>query len=188
MDQAKAKVLLVDDRPENLITLEAALIDSKYELVFANSGEEALRYILQNEFAVILLDVQMPGLNGFETAKLIKGRKTSAHIPIIFITALSKANEHIKEGYLNGAVDYIFKPFNRTILKSKVDVFVHIYLKQKQLEYQKNTLAEQQLELKYQYNNLEKLIQDKTKELILSNNELQVTQERFQKIFSSALT
>lgn len=183
MDQGKAKVLLVDDRPENLLTLEAALTDRDYELVFAHSGEEALKHILQNEFAVILLDVQMPGLNGFETAKLIKGRKSSAHIPIIFITALSKANEHIREGYLTGAVDYIFKPFNRTILKSKVDVFAHIYFKQKQLEQQRNKLAEQQMELQHQFNNLEKVIQDKTKELTLTNQALQTSQERFQKIF-----
>ncbi|RXI98192.1 hybrid sensor histidine kinase/response regulator [Anaerobacillus alkaliphilus] len=182
-DNLKAKVLLVDDRPENLLALEAVLADGEYELVFAHSGEEALKHILKEEFAVILLDVQMPGLNGFETAKLIKGRKVSAHIPIIFITALSKANEHIKEGYLTGAVDYIFKPFNRTILKSKVDVFVHIFLKQKQIEFQRNKLAEKQMELKYQYNNLEKLIQEKTNELVIANHELKTSQERFQKIF-----
>ncbi len=185
MDQEKikAKVLLVDDRPENLLALEAVLADGDYDLVFAHSGEEALKHILIEEFAVILLDVQMPGLNGFETAKLIKGRKVSAHIPIIFVTALSKANEHIKEGYSTGAVDYIFKPFNRTILKSKVDVFVHIFLKQKQIELQRNTLAEKQMELKHQYNNLEKLIQEKTNELVIANQELITSQERFQKIF-----
>ncbi|QOY38652.2 response regulator [Anaerobacillus isosaccharinicus] len=183
MEKSIAKVLLVDDRPENLLVLEASLAGGAYELILAQSGEEALKQILQNDFAVILLDVQMPGLNGFETAKLIKGRKNSAHIPIIFITALSKANEHIKEGYLTGAVDYIFKPFNRTILKSKVDVFVDIFRKQKQLEIQRNNLATQQIELKHQYNNLEKMIQDKTMELVLANRELQTSQERFQKIF-----
>jgi two-component system, sporulation sensor kinase E len=183
MGHDKVKVLLVDDRPENLLALEAVLADQNYELLLANSGEEALKQVLQNDLAVILLDVQMPGLNGFETAKLIKGRKNSAHIPIIFITALSKANEHIKEGYLTGAVDYIFKPFNRTILKSKVDVFVHIFMKQKQIEIERNKLAVQQMELKHQYNNLEKVIQDKTKELVLTNKTLQTTQERFHKIF-----
>lgn len=183
MAQDKAKVLLVDDRPENLLALEAALSDNNYDLVFANSGEEALKHILKEKFAIILLDVQMPGLNGFETAKLIKGRKSSADIPIIFVTALSKANEHIKEGYLTGAVDYIFKPFNRTILKSKVDVFVDIFLKQKQLQEKHNELLDQQHVLKDQYNNLERLINDKTKELVLANHELKISQQRFEKIF-----
>ncbi|MCF2647194.1 response regulator [Niallia circulans] len=120
-------ILMVDDLQENLLALEAVLNNSQYHLVFAKSGEEALKFILTYDFAVILLDVQMPGLNGFETAKLIKERKKSRHIPIIFITAISQDMQHIMQGYQVGAIDYIVKPFNPEALKSKVAQFVQIY-------------------------------------------------------------
>ena len=112
-------ILMVDDLQENLTALEAVLSSPQYHLVSARSGEEALRYILKQDFAVILLDVQMPGLNGFETAKLIKARKKSKNIPIIFITAISQDMEHVLHGYSVGAIDYIFKPFNPETLKKK---------------------------------------------------------------------
>lgn len=130
----KVAILMVDDRPENLMALEAVLESEHYLLVGASSGEEALKKVLQYDFAVILLDVQMPGLNGFETAEIIKKRQSSSHIPIIFITALSQANEHVSTGYLTGAIDYIFKPFNPVILRSKVESFVKIYRNQKEIE------------------------------------------------------
>ncbi|WP_400245052.1 PAS domain S-box protein [Niallia sp. JL1B1071] len=120
-------ILMVDDLQENLLALEAVLNNPRYQLVFAKSGEEALKFILTYDFAVILLDVQMPGLNGFETAKLIKERKKSRHIPIIFITAISQDIQHIMQGYQVGAIDYIVKPFNPEALKSKVAQFVQIY-------------------------------------------------------------
>lgn len=120
-------ILVVDDLQENLLALEAVLNNPRYHLVFAKSGEEALKFILTYDFAVILLDVQMPGLNGFETAKLIKERKKSRHIPIIFITAISQDIQHIMQGYQVGAIDYIVKPFNPDALKSKVAQFVQIY-------------------------------------------------------------
>lgn len=109
------------------MALEAVLNSPRYHLVFAKSGEEALKCILKYDFAVILLDVQMPGLNGFETAKLIKERKKSRHIPIIFITAISQDIQHITQGYQVGAIDYIVKPFNPETLRSKVAQFVQIY-------------------------------------------------------------
>lgn len=179
----KVNILMVDDRPENLIALEAVLESKDYHLIAAKSGEEALKYVLQYEFAVILLDVQMPGLNGFETAQIIKQRKSSSHIPIIFITALSKANEHVSIGYSKGAIDYIFKPFNPDILRHKVGAFVQLYKKQKEIERQRNELEAQAIELKHKYNNLENIIVEKTKELVVANNDLQLSQERFQKIF-----
>ena len=107
----RAKLLLVDDRPENLLALEALLEPLGQELVRAGSGEEALRHLLQEEFAAILLDVQMPGMDGFQTAELIKRRERTRHVPIIFLTAISKDAEHIFRGYEAGAVDYLMKPF-----------------------------------------------------------------------------
>ncbi|OAH59722.1 hybrid sensor histidine kinase/response regulator [Domibacillus aminovorans] len=120
-------ILMVDDHPGNLLALEAVLNPSDYNLVSASSGEEALKCVLKQDFAVILLDVQMPGLNGFETAKLIKAREKSKYISIIFITAINQTTEHVLQGYSLGAVDYIFKPFHPETLKLKVQEFVKIY-------------------------------------------------------------
>ncbi|WP_332696092.1 PAS domain S-box protein [Halalkalibacter lacteus] len=125
----KVNILMVDDHPENLLALEAVLISPNYNLVSATSGKEALKYMLKQEFAVILLDVQMPGLNGFETAKLIKMREKTKNIPIIFITAISQDMEHVHTGYSVGAIDYIFKPFEPETLKQKMEQFVKIHQK-----------------------------------------------------------
>lgn len=122
----KVNILMVDDHPENLLALEAVLNSPNYHLVSANSGKEALKCMLKQDFAVILLDVQMPGLNGFETAKLIKAREKTRHIPIIFITAISQDIEHVHKGYSVGAIDYIFKPFHPETLKQKIEQFVKI--------------------------------------------------------------
>jgi PAS domain S-box-containing protein len=132
----RASILMVDDRPENLVALEAILEPLGHELVRANSGEEALRHILRKDFAVVLMDVQMPGMNGFETAQVIKSREKSKHLPIIFLTAISKDEQYVFEGYSAGAVDYMSKPFNPAILRSKVAVFVDLFLKNRQIEVQ----------------------------------------------------
>jgi PAS domain S-box-containing protein len=148
----RACILIVDDRPENLIALEAILESLGHELVRATSGEEALRQILRRDFALVLLDVQMPGMNGFETARLIKGRERSRHLPIIFLTAINKDEEYVFEGYSHGAVDYLSKPFNPAILRSKVNVFVDLYLKNQQLRRQADLLREserRELELEH---------------------------------------
>jgi two-component system, sporulation sensor kinase E len=123
----KVNILMVDDHPENLLALEAVLISPNYNLVSANSGKEALKCMLKQDFAVILLDVQMPGLNGFETAQLIKAREKTRYIPIIFITAISQDIEHVHQGYSVGAIDYIFKPFHPETLKQKIEQFVKIH-------------------------------------------------------------
>jgi two-component system, sensor histidine kinase len=136
MSENRVNLLLVDDRPENLLALEAILEPLGQNLIRAESGEEALRKILHDDFAVILLDVQMPGMNGFETAKIIKSRERSRYIPIIFLSAISKEDEYVFEGYSVGAVDYVFKPFNAEVLKSKVNVFVDLYLKQREIQRQ----------------------------------------------------
>jgi PAS domain S-box-containing protein len=138
----KARILMVDDRPENLMALEAILEPLGHQLVRANSGEEALREVLRQDFACILLDVQMPGMNGFETAETIKGRERSRFTPIVFLTAISKEDEFVFQGYSVGAVDYMFKPFNPDILRSKVSVFVDLYLKTEQLRQQELRLRE----------------------------------------------
>jgi two-component system, sporulation sensor kinase E len=122
----KVNILLVDDHPENILALEAVLAYKNYNLVKAYSGEEALKWVLKVDFAVILLDVQMPGIDGFATAKLIKAREKSKDIPIIFITAISQASEHVNRGYSVGGIDYIFKPFEPEVLRKKVEGFVKI--------------------------------------------------------------
>jgi PAS domain S-box-containing protein len=148
----RVNILLVDDRPENLLALEAILEPLGQRLVRALSGPETLRRVLVEDFACILLDVQMPGMNGFETAQLIKSRERSKYIPILFLTAISKDEEYVFRGYSVGAVDYMFKPFNPDILRSKVMVFVDLYLKQEQLRRQEQLLRESEkrdLELRH---------------------------------------
>jgi PAS domain S-box-containing protein len=118
---------MVNDDPQNLLVLKGILSSSNYNLVCAKSGEEALKYVIKQDFAVILLDGQTPGLNGFETAKLIKEREKSKYISIIFITTISQTTKHVMHGCKLGAVDYIFKPFHPETLKMKVQEFVNLY-------------------------------------------------------------
>jgi signal transduction histidine kinase len=129
LSEQPINILLVDDRPENLLALEALLQPLGYRLVKARSGQEALRCVLQYDFAVILLDVQMPNIDGFETAELIRRRELSRSTPIIFLTAVSTSELHIARGYLAGAVDYLLKPFLPEILLAKVAIFVDLYAK-----------------------------------------------------------
>jgi len=138
-------ILLVDDRPENLLALESILEPLGQNLVSAHSGEDALRQLLRHDVAVILLDVQMPELDGFETATLIKQRERTRHVPIIFVTAISKDEEQVFRGYSAGAVDYVFKPFNPEVLRSKVSVFIELHEKNEQLRRQAELLKEQEL-------------------------------------------
>ncbi|WP_257008146.1 response regulator [Bacillus sp. FJAT-45350] len=175
----KINILLVDDLPANITALKAVLDYDEYQLFAAGSGEEALKYVLKYDFAVILLDVQMPGLNGYETARIIKQRKSSSHIPIVFITALSQTVEHVSQGYTSGAIDYIFKPYSPDILRSKVEAFVQLYKSKKEVE-------EQKKHLEAQYNNLEKIVDQKTKELREANEELRLSYNQFEKIFQSS--
>ncbi len=129
----KARILLVDDRQENLLALEAILSSLDQTLVRAGSGEEALKALLNDEFAVILLDVQMPGMDGFETASHIKRRERTKDVPIIFLTAIDNEPHHAFRGYAAGAVDYLSKPFDPWVLRAKVQVFVDLYMKNRQL-------------------------------------------------------
>ena len=158
MTDSRVSILLVDDKPENLLALEAILEPLGQRLVRAESGTEALRAILRESFAVILLDVQMPGMNGFEVAQTIKAREKSRFIPIVFLSAISKEDEYVFRGYEMGAVDYVFKPFNPDVLRSKVSVFVDLYLKQMEIESQGEELRRSQrreLELEHRATLLE---------------------------------
>src|SRR5690242_18890286 len=129
----RARVLLVDDDERNLLAV-ATVLEDLGEVVLARSGEEALRHLLKGEFAVILLDVYMPGMDGYETAQIIRSRDQSKGIPIVFLSAVNKEAEHLLRGYSMGAVDYVFKPVDPIILRSKVSVFVELYEKSKEVE------------------------------------------------------
>ena len=154
------KILIVDDRQENLLALEAVLKSSDYHLMFAGSGEEALRCLLKDDFAVILLDVQMPGMDGFETARLIRARKRNENTPIIFITAIYQSRENIVQGYSLGAIDYLFKPFHPETLKSKVEAFVKIHLQCQQIKFQNDLQTRRTAELEKTNKSLERTTSD----------------------------
>jgi hypothetical protein len=141
------KILLVDDQPENLLSAEAVLESLGQQIVKAESGREALRYLLDSDFAVIVLDIMMPEMDGFETAALIRQRERSRHTPIIFLTALGRSEEHIRTGYNLGAVDFIVKPFVPDILRTKVGVFVELNRKSALLQQQSELLERRNQEL-----------------------------------------
>jgi two-component system, sensor histidine kinase and response regulator len=175
-------VLLVDDRPDNLLALRAVLEPLGFELVEVQSGEDALRRLLEDsasdggdddteepEFALIVLDVQMPVLDGFETARLIKGRPKTRHIPIIFLTAISGELEHHLAGYGSGAVDYVYKPFEPEILRAKVAVFGELWQRGVTISRQRRELARQVADLDAAHRSLTRI----TSELERSNTELE---------------
>jgi CheY-like chemotaxis protein len=139
----KARILLVDDRAENIVALEAILSSLNQTLVPARSGDAALKALLSDEFAVILLDVLMPGMDGFETAAHIKRRPKTRDVPIIFLTARNAEPDYAFRSYSAGAVDYIAKPFDPWVLRAKVSVFVDLYTKSRQLSDQAAMLRAQ---------------------------------------------
>lgn len=158
----KPGILLVDDKPNNLLALEKLLKGPEINIFKAQSGNDALALILEHDFAVILLDVQMPDMDGFETAELIRGNNETSSIPIIFVTAINKEQRHVFRGYEAGAVDYLFKPLDPDILKSKVKTFLELYnqkttikiansaleqANQKILDQQKSVIEEERLKV-----------------------------------------
>lgn len=148
-------ILIVDDLPQNLLALEAVIDDMGLTIITATSGNDALRLSLKYDFALILLDVQMPGMNGFEVARLIRANPKTCHFPIIFVTAGMKDLIDQIQGYETGAVDYLMKPFEPVILRSKVKVFRELYQQRKVIE-------------KF-YNNLEQIVEERTVELKEAN-------------------
>ncbi|MBV9390109.1 MAG: response regulator, partial [Chroococcidiopsidaceae cyanobacterium CP_BM_ER_R8_30] len=141
LPEEKINILLVDDHSENLLALSAILGMPGYNLVQALSGEEALKCLLHQDFAVILMDVQMPEMDGFETATIIRSRKRSRRTPIIFLTAIDKNQSRVVTGYELGAVDYLFKPVVAEILQSKIAVFVDLFRKTEEIKRQASQLA-----------------------------------------------
>jgi CheY-like chemotaxis protein len=137
-----AKALLVDDRRENLMALEAILQGLPVQSVAVESGEAALKQLLVDDFAVILLDAQMPDMDGFETASHIKRRERTRHVPIIFLTAADRDAQLALRGYAVGAVDYLTKPFDPWVLRAKVSVFVELWVKTRQLAAQSELVRE----------------------------------------------
>ena len=133
-DEQVVNILIVDDEPKNLTVLETVLDSPRYRVIRAESADKALLALLKNDFAVLILDVQMPGITGFELAQMIKQRKKTSEVPIIFLTAYYNEDQHVIEGYDSGAVDYLLKPINPTILRSKVSILAELFLKQRQLE------------------------------------------------------
>jgi CheY-like chemotaxis protein len=130
----RAKALLVDDRKDNLLALEAILQGLPVTAVAVESGEAALKQLLTDDFAVILLDAQMPNMDGFETASHIKRRERTRHVPILFLTAADRDAQLALRGYAVGAVDYLTKPFDPWVLRAKVNVFIDLHRKNRQLE------------------------------------------------------
>jgi len=161
----KKKILLVDDREDNLLSMETILEPDGYELIKARSGREALKILLNEfDFALILMDVKMPNLNGFETAALIYEREKLKHIPIVFITANNYGEENMFKGYRTGAVDYIYKPINPELLRTKVSVFIDLYTKNHQLILQEQKLLAINKSLENEINE-RKMSEEKVKEL-----------------------
>ena len=144
---APINILIVDDEPKNLTVLETVLDDPGYRLVRAESTDQALHALVLEEFALLILDIRMPGMTGFELAQMIKERKKTARVPIIFLTAYYNEDQHVLTGYGSGAVDYLHKPVNPAILRSKVAVFADLHRKSHNLlaEVAERRLAEEQL-------------------------------------------
>jgi len=133
-DRIIQRILLVDDQPANLVSLEAILEGEDRELIKAGSGPEGLKALLKEDISLVLLDVQMPGMDGFEMAELMRARKDTQSIPIIFVTAISKEKQYVFKGYQVGAVDYLFKPLDPVILQSKVNFFLQLDRQRRELQ------------------------------------------------------
>ncbi|MFC3799015.1 ATP-binding protein [Cohnella sp. GCM10012308] len=169
----RVHILLVDDRPDEFLSIQAILADSPYKLVSASSGSEALKCLLNNDFALIIMDVIMPDMNGFETARRIKTRKKSQDIPIIFLTSLTSELDNYKQAYSAGAIDFMTKPVHPEVLKSKIDGFVRLYLTRLELERQTKELAAKTRELEAKTSELEAQAQ----QMEVANRELTLMKE-----------
>jgi two-component system, sensor histidine kinase and response regulator len=135
------KILIVDDRPENLFSLRAILEEDDLDIIEADCGEKALQLTAEHDFALIITDVQMPEMNGFQLLEELRSQTSTMFVPVMFVTAISKEEKYVHKGYSEGAVDYLFKPLNPFVVKAKTDVFVSLYRQQALLESQNHSLA-----------------------------------------------
>jgi len=181
----RVNILIVDDEPKNLTVLESVLDDPGYRLVRAGSGEQALLALMADEFAVLVLDVRMPDMTGFELALIIKERRKTARVPIIFLTAYYNEDQHVLEGYGKGAVDYLHKPVNPSVLRSKVAVFADLHRKERALAHANQALvaevAERRLaeaRLKELNETLESRVTERTNALLASDAQLRDADRR----------
>ncbi len=182
---APINILIVDDEPKNLTVLETLLDAPGYRLVRAESADQALLALVAEEFAVLILDVRMPGMTGFELAQIIKGRKKTSRVPIIFLTAYYNEDQHVLEGYGSGAVDYLHKPVNGPVLCSKVAVFAELHRKSREVEISNRALLAEvterrraELDLKNLNENLDRLVFERTRALEQLQSELREADRR----------
>jgi PAS domain S-box-containing protein len=171
-DASPVNILIVDDEPRNLIVLETILDHPSYRMVRAGSADDALVALLREDFALLILDIRMPGLSGFELAQIIKERKKTALVPIIFLTAYYSEDQHVLQGYVSGAVDYLHKPVNPAVLRSKVAIFAELYRKNREVELANDALRAEVVDrlraedrLRELNVTLEQRVQDRTQEL-----------------------
>lgn len=175
-ENEKVNILIVDDRKENLLALEALLESPELRIIKSDNGNQALGLMLEFDFALVLLDVQMPEMDGFEVAELMRGKERTRNIPIIFVTAINKEDKYVFKGYEKGAVDYLFKPINPHVLKSKVNVFLELYRRRFELE----KLISEKNDYIVELHQLNKKIQEQQKELL--------EKEKLQSILEMAVT
>ena len=186
-DDEPINILVVDDEPKNLTVLETILDDPSYRLIRATSADQALLALMEKEFALLILDIQMPVMTGFELAQMIKGRKKTAQVPIIFLTAYYNEDQHMIDGYSSGAVDYLLKPINAGILRSKVAVFADLHRKSRTLLAEVTERRQAQEQLRELNENLEQRVAERTEALARTSTALSETLERYHALFDGSL-
>jgi PAS domain S-box-containing protein len=179
------KILIVDDEQKNLTVLETVLSEASYGLIRATSAQEALLALIAHEFALLILDINMPDMSGFELAHLIRGRKKSAHVPIIFLTAYYNEDSHVIEGYGTGAVDYLHKPVNPLILRSKVAVFVDLYQKTRELAAANRALVEEVTQRRSAEQQLSTVNETLEQRIVFRTQELAGSEARYRQLADS---
>jgi PAS domain S-box-containing protein len=194
IDNEPINILIVDDEPKNLTVLETVLDDPGYRIIRAESAEQALLALVADEFALLILDVRMPGMTGFELAQMIKTRKKTARVPIIFLTAYYNEDEHMLEGYDTGAVDYLHKPLNPVVLRSKVSVFAELYRRNREAVLANRALfdevaarREAQEQLRALNDTLEQQVAERTDVLMQTRVALNESGERYRSLFEGSL-